>query len=65
MNIHEYQGKSILKSFGVGIQEGIVADTAEQAVDAAKELSNQTGTKWWVVKAQIQSMPVVVEKEAE
>jgi succinyl-CoA synthetase beta subunit len=27
MNIHEYQGKQILKSFGVAIQEGIVADT--------------------------------------
>ncbi len=53
MNIHEYQGKSILKNFGVGIQEGIVAETPEQAVDAAKELSKQTGTQWWVVKAQI------------
>src|SRR2546421_10995346 len=53
MNIHEYQGKSILKSFGVGIQEGIVAETSGQAVDAAKALSQQTGTKWWVVKAQI------------
>ncbi len=53
MNIHEYQGKSILKSFGVNIQEGIVAETALAAVDAAKELSTQTGTKWWVVKAQI------------
>ncbi len=53
MNIHEYQGKQILKSFGVGIQEGIVADTPEQAVAAAQELSKQTGTQWWVVKAQI------------
>ena len=53
MNIHEYQGKSILKSFGVNIQEGIVAETALAAVEAAKELSKQTGTKWWVVKAQI------------
>lgn len=53
MNIHEYQGKSILKSFGVGIQEGIVADTPEQAVTAAKELNKQTGTDWFVVKAQI------------
>ncbi len=53
MNIHEYQGKSILKSFGVGIQEGIVADTPADAVNAAKELSKQTGTQWWVVKAQI------------
>ena len=53
MNIHEYQGKSILKSFGVAIQEGIVAETPEQAVDAAKELNKLTGTEWWVVKAQI------------
>lgn len=53
MNIHEYQGKSILKSFGVAIQEGIVADTPEQAVEAAKELQKQTGTNFWVVKAQI------------
>lgn len=53
MNIHEYQGKSILKSFGVGIQEGIVADTSEQAVTAAKELTKMTGTEWFVVKAQI------------
>lgn len=53
MNIHEYQGKSILKSFGVAIQEGIVAETAEQAVAAAKELQKQTGTNFWVVKAQI------------
>lgn len=53
MNIHEYQGKQILKSFGVRIQEGIVAETPETAVDAAKELQKQTGTGWWVVKAQI------------
>jgi succinyl-CoA synthetase beta subunit len=53
MNIHEYQGKKILKSFGVRIQEGIVASTPEKAVEAAKELQKQTGTGWWVVKAQI------------
>ena len=53
MNIHEYQGKTILKSFGVAIQEGIVADTPDRAVDAARELADRTGTKWWVVKAQI------------
>jgi len=53
MNIHEYQGKLVLKSFGVNIQEGIVANTPEEAVDAAKELNKQTGTSWWVVKAQI------------
>jgi succinyl-CoA synthetase beta subunit len=53
MNIHEYQGKEILKSFGVNVQEGIVADTAEGAVEAAKNLQQKTGTQWWVVKAQI------------
>jgi succinyl-CoA synthetase beta subunit len=53
MNIHEYQGKSILKSFGVAVQEGLIAESPEQAVRAAKELQQMTGTKWWVVKAQI------------
>lgn len=53
MNIHEYQGKSILKSFGVRIQEGIVASTPEKAVAAAKEIQKQTGTTMWVIKAQI------------
>ncbi len=53
MNIHEYQGKEILKSFGVPIQEGIVARTPEEAVEAAKKLKEQTGTGWWVIKAQI------------
>jgi succinyl-CoA synthetase beta subunit len=53
MNIHEYQGKAILKSFGVRIQEGIVADTAEQAVEAAKKLKVDYNSDWVVVKAQI------------
>jgi succinyl-CoA synthetase beta subunit len=53
MNIHEYQGKSILKSYGVAIQEGIVAETPEQAVEAAKELKAKYNSDWVVVKAQI------------
>lgn len=53
MNLHEYQGKSILKSYGVAIQEGIVANTPEEAVEAAKKLNAETGTDWWVIKAQI------------
>lgn len=53
MNLHEYQGKSILKSFGVGIQEGVVVDKLEDAVAQAKELTEKTGTSWYVVKAQI------------
>ncbi len=53
MNIHEYQGKAILKSFGVRVQEGIVASTAEEAVEAAKKLRTEYNSDWVVVKAQI------------
>jgi len=53
MNIHEYQGKSILESFGVAIQRGLVADTAEEAVEVAKKINETTGSEWFVVKAQI------------
>ena len=53
MNIHEYQAKEILKSYGVTIQEGVVADTPDKAVEAAKELNRETGTEWYVIKAQI------------
>ena len=53
MNLHEYQGKDILSSFGVRIQRGIVAQNAEQAVAAAKQLTNETGTNWFVIKAQV------------
>ena len=53
MNLHEYQGKTILKQFGVPIQEGIVANTVDEAVAAAKELQKQTNTQVWVVKAQV------------
>ena len=53
MNLHEYQGKELLSSFGVAIQRGIVAKTATEAVDAAKKLTEITGTDWHVVKAQI------------
>lgn len=53
MNLHEYQGKSLLASYGVPIQQGIKADTVEEAVAAAEQLHKDTGTSWWVVKAQI------------
>lgn len=53
MNIHEYQAKELLKKHGVRIQEGLVADTPEQAGEAAKSLNASTGTSWYVVKAQI------------
>ncbi|MBL7943751.1 MAG: succinate--CoA ligase subunit beta, partial [Flavobacteriales bacterium] len=53
MNIHEYQGKSILASFGVPIQRGVVASTPEEALEGARKLKEETGTGWFVVKAQI------------
>ena len=53
MNLHEYQGKNLLASFGVRIQRGIVASSSEEAVNAAKQLNKDTGTNWWVIKAQI------------
>ncbi len=53
MNLHEYQGKEILRSFGVNIQEGIAVNSVQDAVGAAEQLTKDTGTNWWVVKAQI------------
>ncbi|MGY8886818.1 MAG: ADP-forming succinate--CoA ligase subunit beta [Flavobacteriales bacterium] len=53
MNLHEYQGKEILNSFGVEIQRGIVATTPAEAVLAAKKLTEDTGTGWHVIKAQV------------
>ncbi|HDR4858144.1 ADP-forming succinate--CoA ligase subunit beta [Bacillus cereus] len=49
MNIHEYQGKAVLRSYGVSVPNGKVAFTVEEAVETAKEL----GTDVCVVKAQI------------
>ncbi len=53
MNLHEYQGKEVLSSFGVTIQRGIVAQTPDEAVAAAKKLTQETGTGWHVIKAQV------------
>jgi succinyl-CoA synthetase beta subunit len=53
MNVHEYQGKEILAKFGVGVQRGIVATTPEEATAAAKQLTEETGTGWHVIKAQV------------
>jgi succinyl-CoA synthetase beta subunit len=49
MNVHEYQGKEVLKQYGVDVPRGQVAFTPEEAVEAAKSL----GGDLWVVKAQI------------
>jgi succinyl-CoA synthetase beta subunit len=53
MNLHEFQGKAILKQYGVAVQEGIVVDKVSDALAAAKKLTEETGTSWYVVKAQI------------
>ena len=53
MNLHEYQGKEILSTFGVKIQKGIVVNTPQEAFAAAKKLTKETGTGWHVLKAQV------------
>lgn len=53
MNLHEYQGKELLKSYGVKIQEGILVHNADEAVAAAKKLKELYNSGWCVVKAQI------------
>jgi succinyl-CoA synthetase beta subunit len=53
MNIHEFQGKKILKQFGVAVPSGTVAYTPEEALEAAKRIKADTGTDTWAVKAQI------------
>lgn len=53
MNIHEFQGKSLLSAYGVDIQEGFVAETADQAILVAKQLQEKFGSRFFVVKAQV------------
>ena len=53
MNIHEYQGKALLSQYGVTVQRGILAETPDEAAHAAAQIQEQTGTGWWVVKAQV------------
>ncbi|MBW6502316.1 MAG: ADP-forming succinate--CoA ligase subunit beta [Bacteroidales bacterium] len=53
MNIHEFQGKSLLRAYNTEIQEGFVAETPDQAVMVAEQLKERHGTEVFVVKAQI------------
>ena len=53
MNLHEYQGKSILEKFGVPVPQGKVAFTPAEARKTAEEIQKTTGTDTWAVKAQI------------
>jgi succinyl-CoA synthetase beta subunit len=53
MNIHEYQAKSILRRSGVAVPEGFIAETPDNALNAAICLKDKTGTNTWVIKAQV------------
>lgn len=53
MNLHEYQGKSILKKYGVAVPLGYVAESPEQARELAKKILDETGMDKFAVKAQI------------
>ncbi len=54
MKLHEYQAKEVIAKFGVPIQHGTVAFSADEAVEAAKKLyENPTGNEYYVLKAQI------------
>ncbi|MCL4117579.1 UNVERIFIED_CONTAM: hypothetical protein GTU68_001675 [Idotea baltica] len=53
MNLHEYQAKELLARYGCRIQRGIMIDNAEEAEATAKQLTDDTGTSYYVVKAQI------------
>ncbi len=53
MNVHEFQGKSILKSYNVDIQEGTVAGTPEEAKEIARQMKEKNGSDFFVIKAQI------------
>jgi len=53
MNLHEYQAKELLSKYGVRIQRGFVSTNIDSTVSNAEKLTKETGTKWWVIKAQI------------
>jgi succinyl-CoA synthetase beta subunit len=53
MNIHEYQAKEILTKYGVRVQRGVLAYTPQEAVEAARQINADTGSKFFVVKAQV------------
>lgn len=53
MNLHEYQGKTLLKQYGVSVPMGIMVETVEQAVEASTKIFESTGSEVCAVKAQI------------
>ncbi len=53
MNLHEYQGKTILRGYGVCVPYGVIATSPDEAVEAAKNIQKHTNSDKWAVKAQV------------
>ncbi len=53
MNLHEYQAKNLLKSYGVPIQEGVACESVDEVAAAYDKISSETDNKFVVLKAQI------------
>ncbi|MBK8604439.1 MAG: ADP-forming succinate--CoA ligase subunit beta [Saprospiraceae bacterium] len=53
MNLHEYQGKELLASYGIAIQRGFIASNVDEAIAAFKRVNEELGSSMAVVKAQI------------
>ena len=53
MNLHEYQAKELLKRYNVPVQEGIAVDNVMAAEEAYRQIKNDSGSSFAVVKAQI------------
>ncbi len=53
MNLHEYQGKQLLRFFDVPVAMGILVENAKEAISAARKIAESTGVNTWAVKAQV------------
>jgi succinyl-CoA synthetase beta subunit len=53
MNLHEYQAKELLKKYNVPTQEGVAVESVMAAEEAYRNIKNQTGSNFAVIKAQI------------
>jgi succinyl-CoA synthetase beta subunit len=53
MKLHEYQAKGLFRDHGVPVPRGIVAETVEEAVEAARRLQDEEDASLFIVKAQI------------
>lgn len=53
MNLHEYQAKQLLKKYNVAVQEGVACSTVREAEEAYRNIKNQSGSSFAVIKAQI------------